>query len=353
MVRKDKLTGFAPRFTISRRILANLTQIAAAREVIHHAYLVPKWEVELRKEALIRSAHSSTSIEGNRLSREQVSELAAGRKIMASRKDKQEVINYLHVLEHLPDYADGKRITERSVNKMQERITKDVLDDPRDCGAYRNRQVFVGNRMTGEVTFMPPRADDVPEQMRQLIDWLGSKDADELDPVLVAGITHYELVRIHPFIDGNGRTARALASLVLLLRNFDIKRFFTLDDYYDSDRAAYYGTLQGVDSRKRDLTAWLEYFTVGVALSVNRVKERILRLSSEKLRKDKRGQIALTERQMRIIEELNLNGKISNREIRRMFKLSNRGAVDEINKLIGLGVVRSEGKGRSVHYILA
>jgi len=353
MVHKGKLAGFTPRFTISRRILANLTQIAAAREVILHAYLVPKWEVELRKEALIRGAHSSTSIEGNRLSHEQVSELAAGRQIMASRKDKQEVINYLHVLEHLPDYADGKRITEKSIKKMQERVTKDVLDDPMDCGTYRNRQVFVGNRLTGEVTFMPPRADEVPEQMRQLIDWLGSKDADGLDPVLVAGIAHYELVRIHPFIDGNGRTARALASLILVSRNFNIKRFFTLDDYYDSDRIAYYGALQGVDSRKRDLTAWLEYFTGGVALSVNRVKERILRLSSEKLRKDTKGQIALTERQMRIIENLNAKGKITNREIRTMFKLSNRGAVDEINRLIRLGVVKPEGKGRSVHYVLA
>jgi len=346
------MTDFVPRFGISRKLLANLTQIAAAREVILHAYLVPKWELELRKEALIRSAHSSTSIEGNRLSKDQVSALAAGRKVMAGRKDKQEVLNYLHVLEHLAGFAPGGTITERSIREIQGWITKDVIDNPRDCGNYRDRQVYVGNRITGEVIFMSPKTRLVPELMKALVGWLGSVEAKELDPILVAGIAHYEFVRIHPFIDGNGRTARALASLVLLLRNFDIKRFFALDDFYDADRAAYYGALRSVDQRKLDLTAWLEYFTDGVAVSVNGVKERILRLSSEKLRKDKKGQIALTERQMRIIEALNRDGRITNREIRSMFKLSPRGTVDEIRKLKALGVIKAVGKGRNIHYIL-
>jgi Fic family protein len=346
------MAGFNPRFTISRRLLANLTQIAAAREIILHAYLVPKWEIELRKEALIRSAHSSTSIEGNRLSRDQVSDLAAGRAVTASRKDRQEVLNYLSVLEHLPKFAADGVITERTIVDMHHLITKDVMEDPRDCGVFRNRQVFVGNRITGEVIFMPPKTKDVPGLIKALVGWLGYEETNNLDPILVAGIAHYEFVRIHPFIDGNGRTARALASLVLVMRNFDIKRFFALDDFYDSDRAAYYGALQSVDPRKRDLTAWLEYFTDGVALSVSRVKERILMLSSEKLLRDKKGQIALSERQMNIIETLNRNGRITNREIRGMFKLSSRGTVDEINKLLRLGIICARGKGRSVHYVL-
>ena len=347
------MPGFDPSFTISRKILANLTQIAAAREVIFHAYLVPKWEVELRKDALVRSAHSSTSIEGNRLSRDQVSELAAGREIMASRKDRQEVLNYLHVLGHLAGYAEKGEITEGSILRIQRDLTKKVLDDSRDCGTYRNRQVVVGNRATGEITFMPPKTKEVPSLMKGLVDWLGSGDASGLDPVLVAAIAHYELVRIHPFIDGNGRTARALSSLVLLLRNFDIKRFFALDDYYDSDRTAYYGALAKADSEKGDLSAWLEYFTGGVALSVDQVKERILRLSSEKLRKDAKGQIALTERQMRIIEELNLKGWITNRDVRKMFGVSNRPAAIELGRLARLGVIKAAGRGRSVHYVLA
>ena len=112
----------------------------------------------------------------------------------------------------------------------------------------------------------------------------------------MAGISHYELVRIHPFVDGNGRTARALATLILYLRGFDIKRFFALDDYYDSDRPAYYAALQSVNQETLDLTGWLEYFTGGVLISLSKVKERVLQLSLEKRKRNAKGQIALSER---------------------------------------------------------
>ncbi|MDI6811469.1 MAG: Fic family protein [archaeon] len=159
-------------------------------------------------------------------------------------------------------------------------------------------------------------------------------------------------MRIHPFIDGNGRCARTLATLILYLRGFDTKRFFALDDYYNSDRPSYYAALKSVAEETLDLTPWLEYFTEGVNVSMSAVKERVLRLSSEKLRKDKRGQIALTERQMSIIEDINMYGKITNRDVRKMFNLSNRVALDEINKLIELEVLEPKGKGRGLHYVV-
>lgn len=118
----------------------------------------------------------------------------------------------------------------------------------------------------------------------------------EAPPIIVAGLTHYELVRIHPFVDRNGRTARALATLVLYLRKFDIKQFFVLDDYYDFDRRSYYQALRSVDEGG-DLTGWLEYFTDGILMSITRVRERVLQLSMERHKKDTKGQIALTERQ--------------------------------------------------------
>jgi len=154
-------------------------------------------------------------------------------------------------------------------------------------------------------------------------------------------------------VDGNGRTARVLAALILYLRGFDTKQFFCLDDYYDADRLAYYRALQSVDQETLDLTNWLEYFAEGVNVSIDTVKERVIRLSSERLRKGEKGQIALTERQMRIVEFINRSGRITNRDVREMFKLSNRAALDEINKLIELQVLKSEGKGRGLHYLLS
>ncbi|HHT9111159.1 MAG TPA: hypothetical protein ACFYDZ_08395 [Candidatus Brocadiaceae bacterium] len=96
-----------------------------------------------------------------------------------------------------------------------------------------------------------------------------------------------------------------------------------------------------------DITEWLEYFTYGVALQIEKVKERFLSLSSDLKRK------RLTERQMRIVERINNYGYITNKTIREMFNLSDEGALNEIKKLLSLGVIRSEGGWRNIRYLLA
>ena len=184
------------------------------------------------------------------------------------------------------------------------------------------------------------------------LEWFNSEAKNEIDAVIEAGITHYELVRIHPFIDGNGRTARVMATLVLYKRGFDVKRFFTLDDYYDHDRRSYYEVLKRVDLTTLDLTEWLEYFTDGVAVSIKNVRDRVIGLSKDiKFLKEK-GQIALTERQMKIVEWILDKGQITNRDIREMFSISNRAALDEISKLLDFKIIKQRGKGRSTHYVL-
>ncbi len=343
---------FQPNFRYTHKIVNNLTKIAAARELILNSPLIPKWEVSLRREAIICSAHSSTAIEGNRLSLEQVSDLAHGREVMATRKDKQEVKNYLTVLENIDKLAELSKITEDLILKVHNSVTKGTLENPSDCGVYRNRYVVVANRITGEVFFRPPSNEDVPGLVRALVEWLNSTDVGTIDPIIEAGIAHYEFVRIHPFVDGNGRTARVLATLILYLRGFDTKQFFCLDDYYDSDRPAYYKALQNIDQNTLDLTNWLEYFVEGVNVSTDAVKERIIRLSSERLRRTKRGQIAITERQMRIVEKINQNEKITVGDVSKEFKITRQAALKEMNKLVNLKVVGLKGKGRGAYYIL-
>lgn len=342
--------AFKPNYRYTDKMVADLTQIAAGRELILHSPFIPKWEVSLRREAIIRSAHSSTAIEGNRLSLKQVSELSEGREIMATRKDKQEVLNYLAALEKIDTLTDGNRITEKNVLRIHKMLTKGTLESPVDSGAYRKQYVVVGNRMTGEVIFRPPANEDVPALMETLITWLDSAQAHALDPVIEAGIAHYEFVRIHPFVDGNGRTARVLATLILYLRGFDAKQFFCLDDYYDSDRPAYYQVLRNVDGKTLDITGWLEYFVEGVKVSIAAVKERIARLSTERLRRTKQGQIALTERQMKIVERMTHEGRIAAGDVAGMFKITRQAALKEMNKLVEMKVVQLMGKGRGAYY---
>jgi Fic family protein len=341
---------FTPLFTITESILNNLTTIATSVAAIELAPLIPKWEVSLRRDALIHSAHSSTAIEGNPLSLEQVSDLAAGRDIMVQRKAKLEVLNYLSTLEKIPQLAE-ENFSEALILKMHRILTHKVLDNPQHSGAYRQISVVVGNRLTGEVSFRPPKAHEIPGLMKAFLAWL-KEPTQNRNSILEAGIAHYEFVRIHPFVDGNGRTARTLASLILFKRGFDTKRFFALDDYYDHDRPAYYAALKTVDPKRQDLTKWLEYFIQGVMVQIEGVKKRVLELSLDVQRKKKHGQIALNERQMRIVEFVHKNNQVTNRDLQKLFSVSRKTAGEYLTQLVKMNVLASQGKGRSLFYTL-
>jgi len=343
---------FKPNFKYTNKIVNNLTIIAASRAAVLSAPLIPKWEVSLRREATLKSAHSSTAIEGNPLSFEEVSNLAAGRDIMVRRKDKQEVLNYLEALEKIPEFIKYHPLTAIDFLKIHKIITDKTLENPEDEGVFRNREVYVGNRFTGEVVYRPPFTDEVPLLVDNFLNWFNSKEIDEIDSVIHAGITHYEIVRIHPFIDGNGRTARVMATLVLYKRGFDVKRFFTLDDYYDHDRNSYYEALKNIDQKSLDLTGWLEYFTEGVAVSIKAVKDKVIGLSKDIKFLKERGQIALTERQMKIVEHLIQNNRVTATSVSKIFGISRQAALKEMNKLVDLEVIELEGKKKGAHYKL-
>ena len=348
---------FNPKYTITDKILNNLTLIASAREVIEQSHLVPKWEARLRRQALMRNTHSSTAIEGNKLTLEQVEALAAGKDVAATNKDKQEVLNYIEALEKIPTLAEKGKIRIADVLNIHRIITKDVMQNSVDSGVFRNRQVFVGKRIfngTGfkeEVEYMPPKTEEVPGLINEFLNWLNMDKTWEINPVILAGIVHYEIARVHPFIDGNGRTARLLVTLVLYLSGFDHRRIFALDDYYDRDRKSYYAALKTAQVNNGDITQWLEYFTTGVASSVQEAQEAIVKVES-KGKRGGQGQISLTKRQMQIVEYITARSKVTNRELQELFDISAQAVLKELTKLVELKVIRPVGEGRSLYYIL-
>jgi len=348
--------SFNTKYIISDKILNNLTAIAVAREVIEQAYLVPKWEAKLRRDALVRNTHSSTAIEGNKLTLEQVKALAEGKDVIATNKDKQEALNYIEALEKIPSLAEKGKFKVTDLLNIHRVITKNVMQNTADSGVFRNRQVFVGKRVFDGTTFkevveyMPPKTKEVPQLVQEFIDWLNLDKTWEMNPVLLAGIVHYEIARIHPFIDGNGRTARLFATVILYLSDFDHRRIFALDDYYDRDRQAYYAALKTAQISDGDITLWLEYFTDGILYSVNEAKVAVLKVSSK--RKNGQAQIALTPKQMQIVEFINANGKVTNKDLQGLFKISAQAVHKELTKLVDLKVIKSVGEGRALHYLL-
>lgn len=360
---------FEPRYLITHQMLRNIGRIDASREVVEHAALVPAWEAKFREDAIVRAAHHGTRIEGNDLSLEQAHKVVlvggqdavvAAEKsgVTARERDIQEVLNYREVLRWIDGWggrtSNPTVIDEDTFKALHQMVVKKLLPEDQG-GEYRKVQVAIKNSRTGETTFMPPPAVEVPFQMEEFFYWLNSEEGRLHHPVLRAGITHYELVRIHPFVDGNGRAARALATLVLYAEGYDVKRFFSIEEYFDRDAMRYYQALASVgEGENMDLTYWLEYFTLGLAAELEKIKEQVLKLSRDMKLKGRLGhQIALSERQIRLIEALNEQGQLTTGEANDILPaVSPDTILRDFKDLIEKGLVVRKGKTKGAYYEL-
>ena len=265
---------FAPRFSITNATAAALTEIERARGFLEAASLSDDWVDSMRSRAFLLEAHHTTHIEGTRLTVDEAANLLAGRPVPgADPDDVRELLNYRSAFEFVSSYLDhGGPITERLILKIHQRLVEGVRGGTAAPGKYRLVPNFVVNSATGETIYTPPSPDEVPSLMRELVTWLNRPS--DIHPVIVSGISQFQLVHIHPFIDGNGRTSRLLSTLCLYRAGYDFKRLFTISEYYDRDRVAFYQALQNVRRSNMDMTGWVEFFTKGLATQLTEVKER-------------------------------------------------------------------------------
>ncbi len=349
---------YKPSFTITNTILRNIGVIEAAKEVIDHAPLLPYYEKKFQQDALVRTVHHGTHVEGNELSLNQAEKVLMGQDIIARQRDVQEIINYRNVMEYLEKQrmANGEwQIGEETVKHLHMLTTEKLLSDEK-CGEFRTTQVVIKNSQTGDVTFRPPPAISVPFQVRDLLEFISSATEKEIHPVLKSGAVHYELVRIHPFVDGNGRVARSLATLILFQQGYDIRRFFSLEEYFDKDAGSYYAALQSVTQNEGNQTAWLEYFTEGLAIELNKIKDKVEKISVDGKLKNKLGgkPVLLSERQLRLIEYIQETGYLQNSAFKQLFPFVSEDTVlNELKSLIAAGILKKQGATKAAKYVMS
>lgn len=350
---------YSPKFTVNQQILKNIGVIEACKEVINTAPLIPAWEKEFQSEAAIRTIHYGTHLEGNYLSFNQAKKVIKGEKIVARDRDVWEVINYRNVLKLIEKLGREKkkkepRYTQQTLKKIH-RLTVNKILKKSACGQYRKSKVIIKNSKTGEVVFTPVPPIEVTFQLEDFFNWLNSVSGRQIHPVLRAGISHFELARIHPFVDGNGRVARAFTVLILFMENYDIKKFFSLEEHFDKDPLSYYQALGSVSLQRGDLTIWLEYFIQVLAIELTEVKEKVKKLSLDSKLKDKLGrQIALSERQIKVVEYLKIHDRIIMKEAKKLIpKLSEDTILRDLKDLIKKGIVKKVGKTKAASYMLA
>src|SRR3989338_4507757 len=348
---------FNPSYKLTDEIVGELTHIAEAKAVIERARLLPQAEIRLRHQALIRMTHSSTAIEGNNLNLRQVEAVYARKKINAPARDIYEVQNYLAALRYIEQTVKKKTaITEKVVLKIHKLVTDKTLR-PDESGHWRKHAVYVVRRKWGfpdEIVYTGPDAKKVPGLMADLVKWL--KDSEHINPVIAAGVVHQEIAAIHPFSDGNGRTARALATFVLYARGYDFRRLFALEDYYNKDRTKYSAAInigKNYEDRRTDFTPWLEYFVRGLKDEIDNVKAKVMALSRRKVDGKLETQIYLNPDQLKILDFMDQMGKITVKDVIDILSIPRRTAQMELQKLKKLKIIKQTGRGPSSAYISA
>lgn len=348
---------YTPRFSITNKILKQIGIIEACREVIDHAPLLPFYEKQFQKDALVRAVHHGTHIEGNELDLNQAEQAMFGKTVIARERDVQEVLNYRSVVEFVGqiNVTDPSwKVDEDFIKKLHAMIVNKILA-PERCGTYRTTQVVVRNSLTGEITFTPPLAIAVPFQLRDLLEFINNEKTSDIHPVLKSGIVHYEFVRIHPFLDGNGRVGRTLSTFILYKSGYDIRRFFSLEEYFDADALGYYSALQSVAKNQGELTEWLEYFTEGLAIELAKIKEKVSKISVDaKLRQRLGGKpILLSDRQLKLIEYIQKTGFLQNNAFKTLFPFVSEDTVlNELKYLLKHGILKKQGSTKGAKYVM-
>lgn len=266
--------GFRPKFVITNSITSGLTMIERARGFLEAAELSEEWISSMGDRALVLEAHHTTHIEGTQLTLDQARRLLAGEDVSnVDPNDVRELLNYRRAFDFVSKYLDsGEYITEELILEIHKRLVEGVRGGVAAPGKYRNVQNYVVNSVTGDIIYTPPPPEEVSGMMETLVEWLNSEK--ETHPVLVSGISQFQLVHVHPFRDGNGRISRLLSTLCLYRAGYDFKRLFTISEYYDRDRAAFCSAIQNVRERDMDMTGWLEYFVEGLATQMREVTQR-------------------------------------------------------------------------------
>jgi Fic family protein len=343
---------FTAKYSITPQIINQLTTIERLYGQLLGEDLIPSLTLKLSEENQILATHYSTSIEGNPLSTLDVTNIILGDQIPVTKSEK-EVKNYFAVLNTIFLLAKKKeKITTDLTKKLHHALMDGI--EKKDLGKFRDSGVFVGHRTQLEVVVKhnPPfhTEKEIEKALSELFAWVTGDDPTH--PLLKAGVLHHQFVYIHPFLDGNGRLARILTAYYLLLKHYEVTKFFILDDYYDIDRHQYSDTLHLAD--KGDETEWLEYFLEGIAHSLQAAIGRINVLKNSQMEEvtgEKR--VLVTAREEEVLQIVLDKKAVKTTDVQKTLEVSRQQAHSLLSSLVKKEILQKFGKTKTSYYKLA
>mgnify|MGYP001572271668 CR=1 FL=1 len=340
---------FAPRYIITNHLLANIKRINSLINELNNRRFPDVVLLELERNAREVSSYASTSIEGNPLPLTEV------KKILKSipshiRDSEKEVINYNQALQDLNDKLDKGEVlvSLKFILNIQKQVMEGLL--PKfETGYLREKPITVNDPRTGQAVYLPPYVNDVKPMMEDLAAFInGNKNL--IDPLILAGIFHKQMVVIHPFMDGNGRTTRLVTKALLSAMGLNTFNLFSFENYYNKNVTKYFQTVGEFGNyyeliKKIDFTNWLEYFTEGIIDELLRVEKLLPKIAISP-------NTQLKQHDLKIIKYIREKGFIKDSEYAKLVNRAKATRTQDFKKLQGLGLIERKGKGKATYYIL-
>ncbi len=266
---------------LTNEILKYITEIEKNRYRVSTIKMSRSVASKLRKNSKKKSSYSSNKIEGNPLSEKQVDEVINRDERKHFLKPEQEVRNYFLALNYLEEKAKKKeKFSKKLILDVQKYVEKGASKEKIGLrGPMPPGMLFaVYDSHTGNPDYIPPEYIDIPGLLEELVEYVNTTDDH---PLIVAAIVHYQLVTIHPFEDGNGRTARLLSGYVLDVNGYGFNGIGSLEEYFAYDVGEYYESIQmGLPAlyysgrnEPPHPEIWINYFLRMVQLYSNKVCE--------------------------------------------------------------------------------
>ena len=352
------MAKFNPKYSITNSIANNLLEIERVKEGIKTLPINPKLLSSLRETAKIATIHYSTQIEGNRLSSEEVFEVIKKNKVISNTgriRDEKEIRGYYAALDYIEKLAKNKSpITEDNIKLIHAYVTGGGSTKVKP-NEYREGQNVITDSLTGNIVYMPPEANDVPELMKEFVKWINN--TNDIPIPIKAGIIHYQFVTIHPYFDGNGRTARLLTTLALHKEGYDLKGIYSLEEYYAKDLQGYYDAITIGNSHnyymgraEADITKWVEYFVEGMSVAFKSVYKKAK--DNESSKDEVKVLRELDSKQRQILNLFETQKYVTAKDIADFFKFAPRTARLLASEWIDAGFIIAEGEGRKRKYRL-
>lgn len=336
----------------TKPLQAKLHQIDSRGKDSLYSYIKPEIESELVFDSILEEAWASNIIEGAFTTHKRAKELVRRN---LTPKDKNELMmkNNHQAMTFIIENLESDFSIDFILN-LHHIITQDTLEDQEYAGKFRDDDVFIRDK-TNTVIFKPMTAEKIEESFKNLVTWVNTQsDEDFIHPIVKASIIHFFFVYVHPFFDGNGRTARALFYFYLLKNRYDFFKYFSISALIAKQKEKYYKAIKEVEDYDNDLTYFLIYSADVVMKSIDEILDKIAKkYTSDRISKslDLRG-VYINKRQKKLIKILiDLDHKsITTRRYQKIFKVSYGTARSDLNELSEKGLLQKMKLGKGFLY---